>query len=266
MRTVKTVFRVGAPVVTTALLAAVMTGVLGWPVPTQAALIEGGKLAQVLIGADDDNLTNPTIQPAGVAANQSLNNTDVLEGGGGNDVLIGLLGSDVMLAGPGNDIIVGGPDPGAPNSDIMIGGPGNDVSLWAPGDGSEAFIGGPGTDALVFGVTDRSSGRPVLSSPVTELGFPFGVPTANVSGQGGFCRIDAADPASGYDYLVRFFVRATGNLAVTLRVRDVEQVFCTSTAGGAITFADLTDAAPAFVIVSQGQAESLNPIVGAMIR
>jgi hypothetical protein len=264
MRQVESVFRVGVPVVSAAVLSLLLATVLGSPVPSQAALIEGGRGAQVLIGTDDDNLANPAIQPAGVAANQSLNNTDILEGGPGNDVLIGLLGSDVMLGGPGRDIIVGGPDPGAPNSDIMFGGPDDDVSLWAPGDGSEAFIGGPGLDALVFGVTDRNAGVPVLSAPVP--GFPFGVPTANVSGQGGFCTVQPAAPESGYQFLVKFFVRATGNLAVTLRVRDVEQVFCTSVAGGAITFADLTQPAPDFAIVSQDEAESLNPAVGFMIR
>ena len=231
---------------------------------SQAALIEAGKGPQVLVGSDDDNLANAVIQPAGTAANQSLNNTDVLEGGQGNDVLIGLLGSDVIQGGPGHDIILGGPDPGAPNSDIMFGGPDDDVNLWAPGDGSEAFIGGPGRDALVFGVTDRVSGVPVLSAAVP--GFPFGVPTANVSGQGGFCTVEAAPAASGYDFLVRFFARATGNLAVTVRTRDVEQVFCTSVAGGAITFADLSQPDPAFLIVSQDQVEALNTIVGFIVR
>ena len=261
MRDVKRVLGIGVPVAVFATAILFTTGMLG---TSQAALVEAGKGPQVLIGTDDDNLTNAAIQPAGVAANQSLNNTDVLEGGQGNDVLIGLLGSDVIEGGPGHDIIVGGPDPGAPNSDIMFGGPGDDVNLWAPGDGSEAFSGGLGTDALVFGVTDRISGVPVLSNPVS--GFPFGVPTANVSGQGGFCTVEAAPAASGYDFLVRFFVRATGNLAVTVRTRDVEQVFCTSNAGGAITFADLTQPAPAFVIVAQDQVDSLNATVGAMIR
>jgi RTX calcium-binding nonapeptide repeat (4 copies) len=244
--------------------AAALSLVAGSATSTHAALIDGGKGPQVLIGTDDDNTANPVIQPAGVAANQSLNNTDVLDGGPGNDVLIGKLGSDVLSGGPGRDILVGGPDPGAPNSDIQFGGPDDDVSLWAPGDGSEAFIGGPGTDALVFGVTDRSAGTPILSAPVP--GFPFGVPTANVSGQGGFCTIEAAPAASRYDYLIRFFGRATGNLAVTIRVRDVEQVFCTSVAGGQITYADLTQAAPAFTVVSQADVEALNATVGFMVR
>ena len=111
----------------------------------QAALVEGGNGPQLLIGVDDDNQANTAIQ-AGAVANQSLNRTDVLDGGRGNDVMFGLNGNDVMDGGPGDDIILGGPDGGAapggpPNSDIMFGGPGNDVNLWAPGDGSEAFIG-----------------------------------------------------------------------------------------------------------------------------
>lgn len=264
MHETRSVARIGVPVLSLAAGGLLLAGVLGSAGTSQAALIEGGKGPQVLIGRDDDNLANAAIHPPGTAANQSLNNTDVMEGGQGNDVLIGLLGSDVMDGGQGNDIIVGGPDPGAPNSDIMFGGPGDDVNLWAPGDGSEAFIGGPGLDALVFGVTDRSAGVPVLSAPVP--GFPFGVPTANVSGQGGFCTVELAPEGSGYDALIRFFARATGNLAVTVRTRDVEQVFCTSVAGGSITFADLRQNAPSFVIVSQDEVETLNPIVGFMVR
>ena len=93
---------------------------------TQAALIEDGQGPQLLIGLDDDRQDN-TIQ-AGAAANQSLNRTDMLVGGSGNDVMFGLNGNDVMDGGPGQDIILGGPDGGAapggpPNSDIMFGGP-----------------------------------------------------------------------------------------------------------------------------------------------
>jgi hypothetical protein len=258
------VARIGIPAVALAGGALVAASLLGSAFTIQAAFVEVERGPQVVIGLDDDNLANTAIQPAGVAANQSLNNTDVLQGGARNDVLIGLLGSDVMQGKDGNDILVGGPDPGAPNSDVMFGDAGNDVSLWAPGDGSEAFFGGGGRDALVFGVTDRLNGIPVLSAAID--GFPFGVPTANVSGQGGFCTVEAAPTGSGYDFLVRFFVRATGNLAVTVRTRSVEQVFCTSVAGGTITFADLREAVPTFVIVSQAEVQSLNPIVGAMVR
>src|SRR5215213_9549977 len=135
--------------------------ILGFAHPTQAALVQGAKGPQLLIGLDDDRQENAAIQ-AGAAANQSLNRTDILEGGPGNDVMFGLNGDDVMEGGPGDDIILGGPDGGAapggaPNSDIMFGGPGDDVNLWAPGDGSEAFIGGPGVDAIIFGATDREA-------------------------------------------------------------------------------------------------------------
>ena len=78
---------------------------------TQAALIDGGKGPQLLIGLDDDRQDNTAIQ-AGAVANQSLNRTDVLIGGKGNDVIFGLNGNDVIDGGQGQDIILGGPDGG----------------------------------------------------------------------------------------------------------------------------------------------------------
>ena len=243
--------------------------------PTQAALLDIGKGPQLLMGLDDDNQANVLIQ-AGAVANQSLNRTDIMDGGPGNDVMFGLSGSDVMDGGPGNDIILGGPDAGAapggpPNSDIMYGGPGNDVNLWAPGDGSEVFIGGPGVDAIIFGATDRDE----VADPVTGVRlprlffgvkeFPQGIATADVSGLGNFCTVEAS-PSPGYEFLVRFRSSATGNIAATVRVKDVEQVFCTSRNGGSIAFADMTAALPDFRVVSLPEVETLNAIVGAMIR
>jgi len=202
-----------------------------------AALVHGSGASDVLFGLDDDDIDDPEIQPAGVAANQSLNNADLIDGLGGHDVMIGLLGSDTMLGGPGDD-------------------------------GSDLFDGGAGNfDALVFGTIDRASNIPTLS-PATGKYRDTGLPTANVTGQGGFCRIEqVADPvARGFDFLVRFFSRATGNLLVTVRTRNVEQVFCTSEAGGAITYADLTEVDPQLVEVSIDQVEDLNRTVGAIIR
>jgi hypothetical protein len=242
---------------------------------TQAAPADRDKGPQLIIGLDDDRQDNPAIQ-AGAAANQSLNRTDVLEGGSGNDVIFGLNGNDVIDGGPGRDIILGGPDGGPapggpPNSDIMFGGPGDDVNLWAPGDGSEAFIGGPGRDAIIFGATDRDA----VADPVTGVrlptltfgfpGFPQGIPTADVSSLPNFCTLETS-PIPGYDFLVRFRGRPAGNIIVTVRLRGVEQVFCTDQAGGAIAFADLTDPSPSFVPVSQPQVEHLNRLVAAMIR
>jgi hypothetical protein len=240
--------------------------------PMQAAFVAAGKGPQLLVGLDDDNVDNASIQ-AGAAANQSLNRADVIEGGPGNDVIFGLNGDDVIDGGPGVDIILGGPDSGAapggpPNSDIIFGGPDDDVVLWAPGDGNEALFGGPGKDALIFGATDRDATAdpttgvrlPTLQFGVT--GFPQGIPTANVSGLTNFCTIeDSSSP--GYDFLVRFR-NAAGTILITERVAGVEQVFCSQ--GGGIVFADLTVPSPVFVPVSQPQAAALNPLVGAMIR
>jgi Ca2+-binding RTX toxin-like protein len=239
---------------------------------TQAALVDGGKGPQLLIGADDDRQDNAAVQ-AGAAANQSLNRTDVISGGPGNDVIFGLNGNDVIDGGPGSDIILGGPDGGAapggpPNSDVMFGGPDNDVNLWAPGDGSEVFIGGPGRDAIIFGATDRDT----IADPATGVrlptlkfgvpGFPQGIPTADVSGLNNFCTIERS-PLPGYDYLVRFR-GAAGNLIVTVRLREVEQVFCGQ--GGGVVFADLTAGSPIFIPVSAQEIVALNPLVAAMIR
>jgi Ca2+-binding RTX toxin-like protein len=264
--------RVGVSTVVAGVLVTSVSVLLGAAQLTHAAPAKAGKGPQLLIGSDGDRQDNAAIQ-AGAAANQSLNRTDVISGGPDNDVILGLNGNDVIEGGPGADIILGGPDGGAapggpPNSDVMFGGSGDDVNLWAPGDGSEAFLGGPGRDALVFGTTDREA----VADPATGVrlptlllgvpGFPQGIPTANVSGQTNFCTIDDS-PVAPYEHLIRFRGGA-GNIIVTVRVADVEQVFCSE--GGAITFADLTGPSPAFAAVSQGDVHTLNPLVAAMIR
>jgi Ca2+-binding RTX toxin-like protein len=232
-----------------------------------AGFLPGTNGDDVIIGSDDDDVDNPLIQPEG-AVNQTLNDADAIDGRGGDDVLIGLGGSDTIRGGPGSDVIVGGTEQGTqPNSDIMYGDDGDDVSLWRGGDGSEAFIGGRGTDALVFGNIDRDADNVPTLAPATGRHKKTGLPTADVTGQGGFCTLeDVRDQKLGYDFLIRFFLRATGNLAVTVRTAEVEQMFCTSEAGGAITFADLTSANPAFVEVSLDDVADLNPLVRAMIR
>ncbi|MGH9869024.1 MAG: hypothetical protein ACREAA_12765 [Candidatus Polarisedimenticolia bacterium] len=237
---------------------------------TRAALIEGSNTADVLIGPDDDNLNNPVIQPPGTAANQSLENADVLLGKAGNDIIIGLRGSDTMQGGAGNDILIGGLEAGTANakSDVMFGDVGNDISLWAGGDGSDAFMGGPGIDALVFATVDREGIVPILTDPV--LGFPHGIPTASATGQNGFCTLERVeeDSSLGYAFLVRFFTKAAGNaLLVTVRVDDsVEQVFCTSQTAAEVTFADLTEPNPQFVEVSLEEVERVNRTVAKIIR
>ena len=50
------------------------------------------------------------------------------------------------------------------------------------------------------------------------------------------------------------------------KAAEVEQMFCTSEAGGAITFADLTDPNPEFVEVSLDEVAELNSLVRRIIR
>jgi Ca2+-binding RTX toxin-like protein len=238
-------------------------------VAAQAAYIEGTGRSDVLVGRDDDNQNDPEIQ-AGAAANQSLDNADTMLGGRGDDILIGMLGSDVQLGGPGDDVMIGGIERGQrPNQDIQIGDTGNDISLWQGGDGSDLFDGGPGPrDTLVFGTIDRDATTNVpIISPVDGRHAETGLPTANVTGQGGFCTLEAvADPASrGFEFLVRFFSKANGNLLVTVRTRDVEQVFCTSQTAAAATFAD-HEARPRVVEIALESVRDVNSDVARMIR
>ena len=224
----------------------------------RAALIEGTNRDDLLFGADDDNQQNPVVQPAG-ASNQSLNNADVMDGEGGDDVMVGLLGGDTMRGGKGNDVMVGGTEQGTqPNSDIMFGGDGRDVAIWRGGDGSDVFIGGRGVDALVMGTIDRDANNIPIIVPVTGRHEKTGLPTANVTGQNGFCTLeDGRYQESGYDFLVRFFVKSTGVLAVTMRLADVEQVFCTSESG-CDHLRRPARSSPAFVEVSLDEVAELS--------
>jgi hypothetical protein len=182
-----------------------------------------------------------------------------------------MLGSDVLLGGPGDDILVGGIERGSqPNSDIMIGDTGNDIALWQGGDGSDLFDGGPGPrDALVFGTIDRdqTTNIPILA-PVDGRHSETGLPTANVTQQAGFCTLEAVqDPVKrGFQFLVRFFSKANNNLLVTVRTRDVEQVFCTAQNSASVTFADLTKEKPEFVDIALDDVRGLNSDVARMIR
>ena len=65
---------------------------------------------------------------------------------------------------------------------------------------------------------------------------------------------------------MRFFSKASGNLLVTVRTRDVEQVFCTAQDAAAVTFADLTAAKPDFVEIALDAVRDVNADVARMIR
>jgi hypothetical protein len=228
---------------------------------TRAAEVVGTVRDDVLIGPDDDNPNDPEIQPAGVTANQSLNDTDVLIGGPGDDVLIGMLGSDVLLGGSGNDVMIGGIERSTqPNSDVQIGGSGNDIALWQGGDGSDFFDGGPGRDALVFGTIDRdpTTNVPVLS-PVSGRHAKPGPPTANVNATAALrTETHVQDGSStGFEFL-RFFEEQR-QPAGHHSHHDVSRCSAPAQDSAAITFADLTQPEPAFVEVSADEVKHLNP-------
>jgi hypothetical protein len=240
-----------------------------------ADFADGRSGRDVIIGKDNDVRENPVIQ-ADAAADQSLNKTDIQLGGSGNDVLIGLLGDDVQLSESGDDVLIGGPEGGAgggpPNSDVQFGSSGNDVSIWAPGDGSDFFHGGSGNrDAQVVGRIDLEPSPPAPARTVKlspAQGYQSGLPSVDVSGLNNQCSIEKVDAGTGlgYEFLVRF-KGAGGNIIVTLRQVDVEQVFCPNLQQGTgIVYADLRDDNPTFRQVSLDEVKQLNSLVGQIIR
>lgn len=240
--------------------------------PTQptveAAFQRGGSGNDILIGRDDDNAGNSFIQPSGVSAKQHMENTDMLEGSDGHDLLVGLRGSDLLDGGPGNDILVGGVEGfQAPNSDMLLGGEGDDLSIWAPGDGSEFFLGGPGRDAEVLGpltitVTNGIT-QPVLF-PASLA--PGQLPRVRLDGLGFRCELHAVPSSEqlGFAFIVRFFTPANA-LAVTVRLEEVEQLFCPSSEAGKVQYADLTTPAPALQTIPLSQVAALNPTMAAVL-
>jgi hypothetical protein len=234
-------------------VAALLTGAAALALAATAlgALQLGGDSGRVVFGADNDSPDDPVIQN-GAAANQSLRKGDQIVGDRTDEVQIGRLGPDVLLGVGGDDVIIGGTERGSdvanfPNSDVADGAAGNDAFIWAPGDGSDAFIGGEpnrhagsDVDRLIVGtmeVDEDDNSRPQLN----RTGYGR-LPTAIVSNDllpetiGGdseplttipnSCEIVRAPQGLGYDYLVRVFNAATGTQAVTLRVKGVEQVLC----------------------------------------
>lgn len=232
---------------------------------------------QVLIGRDDDEPANSAIQNV-PAPNQTLRKGDQLLGGYGRDLLIGRLGPDTLISGRNDirdkgDVIVGGLEGGSdvvnfPPFDIAKGGQGDDAFLWAPGDGSDAFIGGErdrfvrvkrrvrvrgrrvvrtvrvrtkdDTDTLVIGVIQTDAGdqsRPELfntrfgrlpHSFVDNRKKPATIGTPPRPSVPSSCQVVRAPTGIGYDFLVRVLNAANGAQAVTIRIRNVEELLCGS--------------------------------------
>jgi hypothetical protein len=226
-----------------AAVAAVGALVAGQAQLGQAAVVPGTPANDVHVGPDNDNAANRFIQPAGVAAKQHMDNTDLLFGRDGHDLLIGNRGADTLLGGRGEDILVGGPERGqAPNSDVLVGDEGNDINIWAPGDGSEVFAGQEGYDTMVFApfVTNANGSLKLVKHAGRKI------PRVDIGGKPQFtCQIVRvpARQKLGVQFLVRFLVN--DKITVTVRQKDVERLLCPSPKAGNARVADLTAARPA---------------------
>jgi len=232
------------PLVVSGALATVALGA----VAATGAVAPGTPGKDVTRGLDNDDASNTFIQPPGVAAKQHMDKTDVIFGRGGQDLLQGNLGSDTIVGGPGADIMIGGPEKfRAPNSDVLLGDEGNDINIWAPGDGSDAYVGDKGSkDAMVFApFVLRADG-----SIKTERFQGRRIPRVDISDKPAFSCTIVPVPASeklGEQFLVRFNVN--GSPAVTVRQKDVERVLCPSPYPGRLRWADLTKPNPVFTSV-----------------
>ena len=252
---------------------------------TASAQAGGIGVDNIRVGRDNNSADNPFIQPAtdalsGGGRDQSIQFGDDVFGSKRDDLLVGALGADVMVGGPGNDVIVGGLEHFNPNNrDRAFGGYGNDIFIWKPGDGSDAFSGGPGYDAVILGVAgeiedgkltfavkdDRQAGALAVNRR-TKLPF------VDVTNSPGFCDvIDASSAvdagkqlrALGLDDLVRFSIRGIADsfdrgeqaedngLRVTLHLKSVELLICTSREGGEIEAIDLTTTPASKIDLSQ---------------
>lgn len=233
-----------------------------------------GKKIYTQIGADNNSIENAFIQPqdlplSGGGRDQTMQFGDVLFGNRHDNLIIGGLGTDVIAGGRGNDVILGGVEHFNPsNRDRAFGGPGNDIFIWKPGDGSDLWNGGRGHDVVIFGlVGEVVDGEHVFAvskdKKTAEIAIdPYSkLPLVDVTNSPGFCDViddsssyEAGDElaALGLDHLVRFSIRGIANafengdqnndngLRVTLHLKGVETLICTSRSGGEIEVIDLT--------------------------
>ena len=190
-------------------------------------------------GKDDDNAQNTVIQPNGEPAKQHMEGTDVIIADAKGSVLIGVLGRDTLLGDKGNDIFVGGPENFVgPNSDVIYGDEGDDINIWAPGDGSDAFLGGGGTDTMIFAPFKNQSAAGAVPTLTNVNGRD--IPQVSVSGKAQFsCEIETVPSGQnlGYEQIVRF--KVNGNLKVTVRLHKVEFVYCPSGTANNVKVAEL---------------------------
>ena len=84
---------------------ALLVFVLLIPTTAFAVLLQG---QGTLLGTDNDNNLNTTIQPVGEDSKQHMENMDFLIGDDTPNLLIGMLGPDTLIGNGGADITLGG--------------------------------------------------------------------------------------------------------------------------------------------------------------
>lgn len=280
------------------LLVLLATGLTGTAAAIVIAAVGGPEL-----GSDLNSTDNAFVQPqdpalSGGGRDQTLQFGDVLRGdsdpaGDFEDLLIGRLGSDVLLGGDDDDVLLGGTEHFNPmNRDRAFGEGGEDVFVWAPGDGSDFFDGGPGIDVVIFGlVGEVENGQTVFRVSNDQMaGDVFidpvtGLPQVDVTNSPGFCEIidDSSSALAdvelddlGLDHLVRFSIRGIRNafeagqqttdngVRVTLHLKDVEVLICTSRSGGQIEAFNLTTSPP--TLLPLNTVFDRLPKVGDLVR
>jgi hypothetical protein len=226
-----------------------------------AAVEPGTPDRDVHIGADDDNASNPFIQPPGVSAPQHMNDTDLLFGRGNADLLVGGKGGDTLLGGPGPDILVGGPDRGSDRrDDVLVGDDGDDVAVWSPGDGNDIVDGDDGTDTLVVGPVLTTVGGGLRLDTRT---LNRAIPKVHLDGASNqTCQLVPVPESEhlGVQYLLRISV--DGVLQNTLRLKQMEAVVCPGPYTGTARVADLTDGTASFSTVP---VSAVRGLAGAIV-
>ena len=212
-----------------------------------AAVDPGTPDRDVHLGKDNDNASNPFIQPPGIAAPQHMNDTDLIFGRANADLLVGNKGGDTLLGGAGPDILVGGPDRGGDRrDDVLVSDDGDDVAIWSPGDGNDIVDGNDGTDTLVVGPVLTNSTGLRLDTWTLNRAIPK-VDLAGATNQ--TCELVPVPDSEhlGVQYLLR--LTAGGPLLNTLRLKEIEAVVCPGPYAGTARVVDLTAGKTTFTTV-----------------
>jgi hypothetical protein len=141
----------------------------------------------------------------------------------------------------------------------MLGETRNDINTWAPGDGGDAYAADLGYDTMIFAplVTDPNGSVKLEDFNGRQ------VPRVDISDKPNFsCDIVNVPPSEqlGAQFLVRFEVNNV--IAATVRLKDAEQVLCSSQSDDRVLVADLTVAYPSF---HQVRLEHFGGALGAII-